>query len=85
MPRSSKHGYGRLVLTNTRCPWHACVVIITQVLTTARRSIICSHAAQLSTACSRGPRTVRSAFSEIGSVVHIANGYTESSTDASQR
>jgi len=64
MPRSSKHGHGRLVLTNTRRPWHGVPGCVCEVLTTARQSIVCgrttSTTAQLLTAYSRGRRTVRS-------------------------
>jgi len=71
VPRSSKHEHGRLVLTNTRRPWHGvhgCVCGDNYpghddcTLVDCLRS--CSTTARLSTACSRGPRTVRSAFSE---------------------
>jgi len=49
VPRSSKHGHRRLILTNTRHPWHAmeylgaCAI---EVLTTARQSIVCGRAAR---------------------------------------
>ena len=46
MPRSSKHGHGRLVLTNTKdAPGMeylgACAI---EVLTTARQSVVCGRA-----------------------------------------
>ena len=44
MPRSSKHGHGRLVLTNTRRPWHGVPGCVCEVLTTARQSIVCGCA-----------------------------------------
>jgi len=70
-PRSSKHGHGRLVLTNTRRPWHGvpgCVCgdnyqgpddcTPVDCLRSCGRTT--STTAQLLTACSRGRRTVRS-------------------------
>jgi len=44
VPRSSKHGHGRLVLTNTRRPWHGVPGCVCEVLTTARQSIVCGRA-----------------------------------------
>ena len=66
MPRSSKHGHGRLVLTNTRRPWHGTWVRVrgpddctpVDCLRSCGRTT--STTAQLLTACSRGRRTVRS-------------------------
>ena len=71
MPRSSKHGHGRLVLTNTRRPWHGSTWVRVRGpddCTPVDCLRLCGR--RPTTACSRGRRTVRScavvrsAFSE---------------------
>ena len=68
VPRSSKHGHGCLVLTNTRRPWHGVPGCVCDrgpddcTPVDCLRSCSTSTTAQLGllTACSRGRRTVRS-------------------------
>jgi len=68
--RSSKHGDGRLVLANTRRPWHGVpgCVCSDNNLTTACRSIVCGHAALPHIDCVQSwypdCAVVQSAFSE---------------------